>query len=171
MRLRQPLTGAEHLVQVKSRSGRKLSEEDVRLIIDDFRAIAAGRSCALFTNTRLSAGARAAALQHKLTVYDCHVVAEWVTTHQCALAKRASVKTMLGEDVAPTRRYKKKVWDADEENVFVEAFHAMGLGASDDKKKPWASLLDKIETDSPGILRERTATNLKDKARSLGLLM
>ena len=57
----------------------------------------------------------------------------------------------------------------EEEDVFCEAFKALDFGRLD--KKSWSILLGKIHTDRPGILHtERTPTNLKDKARTLGLL-
>lgn len=170
--LHQPPTGPDFEVQVKSRSDRNLNEDDLYKIVTQFEQTANGRATVLVTNTSLSVAARAVALQHRLTVYDCATVSEWISSNRTALTKRPVIKTILGDQAVPQRtpRYKKRIWSADEENAFVEAVRGMGLHRSGDRKRPWAALLETIEANSPGVLRERTPTNLKDKARSMGLL-
>jgi hypothetical protein len=80
-----------------------------------------------------------------------------------------AIKAMM-ETVAvhtPVMRRKKNTWTQEEEDAFCEAFEALNFEVLD--KRPWAILLNKIEADHPGVLKERTPINLKDKARCMGL--
>lgn len=163
--------GTVHVVQCKSRNARNVTQDMVIKFVKTMRSRLDGARGVIVTNQSLTSGARQVAEDNEILVVDKDELREWVRSRSAELRGIEVVTAMLkcdrDRDHTP-RRAQANTWNQREEDALRRAYDELNFQSL--VRKPWSSLLAKIRADCPDALHcDRTATQLRDKAKSLNL--